>query len=75
MQVHISGEQNYQQHLGSKRHAKRLAQQAQHSVAEHSVTQQAVQAVHLAAQQAQQQPRTYLGTEAASVAPYVDQVR
>lgn len=68
-QVTVSGEANYQQHLLSRKHAKRLAQQAQHSV-----PQQAQQAVQLAQQGERQPPRAYVGVAAADVAPYVDQV-
>ncbi len=72
----MSGEDNYQQHLASKKHARRLVQLAKGSVPQHSVHVGA-----LAAQQAQQQlaqqaqqPRTYLGA-GADLAPYVDQVQ
>ena len=69
MQVAVSGEVNYQQHLGSKRHAKRLTQLAAGSLP----AAPAVPAAELAGQQAQA-PKAYVGAGAADVAPYVDQV-
>jgi hypothetical protein len=72
LKVPVSGEANYQQHMGSKKHARRLGQ-----LAAGSVPQQGAGAAALAAQQAQhaQQPapKTYLGPSA-DLAPYVDQV-
>lgn len=67
-QVVVSGDANFQQHLASKKHARRLAQLAARSV--HSVAQPGT------GRQGEQQQaaREYVGPAAADVAPYVDQV-